>query len=81
MYASPANEHWYVAAENGPRQTLLLGPYPNHSEAAKRVTPTRLYVLKVYAHDIYATFATFGVGRVVTDNPRPGKLNGKVNDE
>ena len=78
MYASPANEHWYVAAENGPRVALLVGPFANHSDAAKWVIPTHSYVREAYSGDILATFAVFGVARILTDAPPPGKLNTAV---
>ena len=50
-YASPANEHWYVAAQNGRRHALLLGPYPNHSTAAKHVTRARLACQRLFPGD------------------------------
>lgn len=78
MYASPANEHWYVTAANGPRRAVLVGPFDNHSDAAKWIETTRRYVQVTYQKDIYAIFAEFGVSRHITDSPRPGRLNGRV---
>jgi hypothetical protein len=73
-YPSPAHEHWYVAARTpGRRPALLLGPYPNHSDAAPHVERARDLARQEFPLDMLATFADYGVGRLVTDNPPPAR--------
>lgn len=73
-YASPTNEHWYVAARSGRDTALVLGPYDDHATAARHIEQARLYVLHQRT-DMATTFAEWGVLRIVTDTPEPGKLN------
>lgn len=76
-YGSPDNEHWYVAARTAGRpEALLLGPFPSHSDAATHVEPVRLECQRLFVHDPLAHWAEYGVARLLTPNPRPGRLNG-----
>lgn len=77
-YASPGNEHWYVSVESGRKVLNLLGPYASHSDAAKHVERTRLAVSRLYPNDSEAHFAVYGVGRTITDTPRPGALTERI---
>jgi hypothetical protein len=67
-YASPANEHWYAAATSG-KTVPLLGPYPDHGQAAAQLDRARAEVRRRYPNDDRAHFASYGVARVVTDTP------------
>jgi hypothetical protein len=76
-YPPPSHEHWYVAVqETGtkPRTVLAMGPFANHSDAVPWVTPVRI-ALAPHLHG-RDWWASFGVARIESDSPEPGRFNG-----
>jgi hypothetical protein len=76
-YPSPANEHWYVAVQEDcprARTVLVMGPLANHSDAAPWVTPVRIALAPYLRGRDW--WASFGVARLESDSPEPGRFNG-----
>jgi hypothetical protein len=68
---------FYVSVIDGSRNGLLLGPFPEHSDAMERVERVRSWVVE---RDPRAHFYGFGTAalRTSADVARSGRLNGHL---
>lgn len=68
-------ENYYVSVVDGPRQSLLAGPYKTHAEALSAVEPVRNIAYDV---DPKSWFYAFGTIAMKEGYTKPGILNDKL---